>query len=178
MNELDLDIQDNLDAVEIVSFDLESVESEAVDEAVTLVDNLAKFYYDEDFMRSHPSFKKRVDSDLESLRVVLKLRKADERVQDQLIKSIASNPNNASLYKALADIQKVIISLTTKMNEIVTGLNNLMRGYQQELNFDAPGTDSEQTNTGENTEMVMRGAKDFIREMKNNMERESDESED
>lgn len=164
---------ENIDSEEVVHFDLDAVEDEAKQDAIAMVDNLAKFYYNENFMKSHPSFAKRVETDIESLRVVIKLRKADELVQNQLIKSIASNTNNASLYKALADIQKVIISLTTKINELVNGLNNLMRGYQQELDFDgSAGQDREERDDGEieeSEDITMRGAKDFIRQMRKEM---------
>lgn len=162
-----------IDPEEVIHFDIEEIDKESIDEAVGMVDNLATFYYDDKFMCSHPSFKKRVDTDLESLRVMLKLRKADEKVQDQLMKSIAANPNNASLYKSLADIQKVIISLTTKINELVTGLQTMMRGYQQELNFDgngdgAPPEESETVSV----DVTVRGSKDFIRLMKKSSENE------
>jgi hypothetical protein len=60
-------------------------------------------------------------------------------------------------------MQKTIISITTKINEIVVGLNNLMKGYQLELNFeennDKPESQQE-TNTN-----VYKGTKGFIEQM-------------
>ena len=114
-------------------------------------------------MAANPTFKKRVDADLESLRILIKMRKADEVAHDNLLKAIAGNSSNASLYRSLTEMQKTIISITTKMGEIVTGLNNLMKGFQLEINFQeesTPGTD-----TISSSQDTYRGSKDFINKM-------------
>lgn len=156
----------NIDGVNLVDINLDGINEEAKADAVELIDNLSKFYYDEDFMRRHPNFKKRVDADLESLRILFKMRKADEEAHDLLIKAIAGNSGNASLYKSLADMQRTIISITSKINDIVDGLNNMMKGYQLEINFDSPGNSNEQEEqpVDKNT---FRGSKEFISMMNN-----------
>ena len=60
------------------------------------------------------------------------------------------------------------IGFCTKMGDIITGLNSLMKGYQLELNFDTPENnddedEGDENNTGKNT---WRGSKDFITDMK------------
>lgn len=159
---------DNLDVdgLQLVDINIEGINEEAKADAVALIDNLSKFYYDEDFMRRHPNFKKRVDSDLESLRILFKMRKADEEAHDLLIKAITGNSGNASLYKSLADMQRTIISITSKINDIVEGLNNMMKGYQLEIDFN---------NTYEKEDEIepvldnktFRGSKEFISMMNN-----------
>ena len=139
MNELgifeDFDKSGIVDSEPIVDFDLDGIDAESSQDATDLVQNLSKFYYNEEFMAANPTFKKRVDADLESLRILIKMRKADEVAHDNLLKAIAGNSSNASLYRSLTEMQKTIISITTKMGEIVTGLNNLMKGFQLEINF-------------------------------------------
>lgn len=159
------DIQPEIDGLQLVEIDLEGINEAAKTDAVALIDNLSKFYYDEDFMRRNPAFKKRVDTDLESLRILFKMRRADEEAHDLLIKAIAGNSGNASLYKSLTEMQKTIISITSKMGDIVDGLNALMKGYQLELNFD----DKQEETNGEcdipTNVTTARGTKEFIQKM-------------
>lgn len=155
-----------LDNIPLIEIDLDGIDKESQDSARDLVENLSRFYYDEEFLANNPTFKKRVDTDLESLRVLIKMRKTDEVAHDVLIKAIQGNSGNASLYRAMTEIQKTILSITTKMNEVITSLNNMMKGYQLELNFEK---EEEETNEAMNSPLegssINRGAKDFIRRM-------------
>jgi hypothetical protein len=153
-----------------VDIDLESINESAKTDAVSLIDNLSKLYYDEDFMKRNPTFKKRVDTDLESLRILFKMRKTDEETHDILIKAIAGNSGNASLYKSLTELQKTIISITTKICDIIDGLNNLMKGYQIELmnNSEDDGIKEDPDDDFDPTS-TCRGTKFFIEQM-NKME--------
>lgn len=162
----------NIDGMQLIDIDMDGIDAESKVDAALLIENLSKFYYDENFMKEHPAFKKRVDADLESLRILIKMRKTDEVAHDLLIKAISGNSGNASLYKSLTEVQKTIISITTKIGDIITGLNNLMKGYQLEINFDSPednedGTDNNEDNIKKNT---WRGTKDFINDMNKNEE--------
>lgn len=161
MNELfSDDFKDNIDTESVVDFNLDGIDKESEFEATELIHNLSKFYYNEEFMSANPTFKKRVDSDLESLRILIKMRKADEVAHDNLLKAIAGNSSNASLYRSLTEMQKTIISITTKMGEIITGLNNLMKGFQLEINFQEEPT--EEITSSKDTH---RGSKEFINMM-------------
>lgn len=162
INELFEDNDIEVDGLQLVEIDLDGINEEAKADAVALIDNLSKFYYDEDFMKRNPTFKKRVDTDLESLRILFKMRRADEEAHDLLIKAITGNSGNASLYKSLTEMQKTIISITSKIGDIIEGLNTLMKGYQLELNF---GDNEEETTTqSDNSDnpTIHRGTKEFI----------------
>lgn len=168
-------IQDlNIDAEDLgVDINIEEIGQESQDEAVQLIENLSKFYYDEHFMAAHPTFKRRVESDLDSIRLLVKMRKSDEIVQDALVRAIAKNTKNASLYKALSEMQRTIISITQKIRDIIDGLNTLMKGYQLELNFD--GDRQIQTESDEGCDAPItttRGSKEFIQRMHNEMSQE------
>jgi hypothetical protein len=166
----DIDITDNIDGMQLVDIDLEGIDQSSKEDAITLIENLSRFYYDKDFMQRNPNFKKRVDADLESLRILIKMRKSDEIAHDNLMKAIANNSSNASLYRSLAEIQKTILSITSKMGDIITGLNNMMKNYQLELNF------SEQENVNQDispSNDTYRGSKEFIN-MMNNQSKESE----
>lgn len=154
----------------VLDINMDEIGEEAKNDAIALVTNLSKLYYNEEFMANNPTFKKRVDSELESLRVLIKMRKSDEIAHDNLMKAIANNSSNASLYRSLAEIQKTILSITSKMGDIITGLNNLMKNYQLEINFsDQDSTNDVDVSLSKDTH---RGSKEFIN-MMNNKEQEN-----
>lgn len=162
----------DIDGLQLIDIDMDGIDEESKKDAVALIDNLSKFYYDDNFMRQHPTFKKRVDTDLESLRILFKMRKTDEVAHDLLIKAISGNSSNASLYKSLSDIQKTIISVTTKIGNIVEGLNTMMKGYQLELNFDTEDSPTPQSDDVENVGNTHRGSKEFIERMNAKLDQE------
>lgn len=167
----DIELGDTVDGMALVDINMDDINEESKKDAAALVENLSKLYCNEEFMRAHPNFKKRVDTELESLRVLIKMRKTDEVAHDLIINAIAGNSGNASLYKSLAEIQKTILSITTKMGDIITGLNNLLKGYQLELNFDQEETHPE-TNESNLSMTTTRGSKEFIERMNSLTEEE------
>lgn len=174
INALDIfvnnDKEENMfDSIDVVNIDIEAIGNEAEGKAKTFIEDLTKFYYDEEFLKSNPNFRKRVDNEMESLRMLLKMRAADEVTHDVLIKAIAANSGNASLYRSLTQVQTTILQITTKIEGIVATLTNMIKGYQLELNFK-----NEQELTSNNDEpseqdisngMMNRGSKSFIEQM-------------
>ena len=61
---------------------VEEIERVAKDESFAMCKNLRDIYFDEEFMAKYPKFKERLDIELESLRVLIKMRKSDEIVHD------------------------------------------------------------------------------------------------
>lgn len=161
----DFPTNDIIDAEELVDIDIDGISEESNKDALELISNIEKYYYNDEFMKNNPKLKKRIDSELESLRILLKMRKSDEVTHDVLIKAISKNSSNASLYRSLTEIQKTIISITTKIGEIITDLNNLLKNYQLELNFkeEESGDDPGQT-----IKNATRGTKDFILSLEKN----------
>lgn len=161
---------DVIDGIDIVNIDIDAIGDEAEGKAKTLIEDLAKFYYDEDFLKANPNFRKRVDNDMESLRMLLKMRAADEVTHDVLIKAIAANSSNASLYRALTNVQTTILQITTKIETIVNNLTTMIKGYQLELNFKLEqeqmmNADEDEEVTVDNVSSQHRGSKSFIEQM-------------
>lgn len=154
-----------IDDMPLIEIDLDGIDNESKSAAADLVENISKLYCDENFLKQHPSFKKRIDNELESLRVLIKMRKTDEVAHDFLLKAIQGNSGNASLYKSLTEVQKTILSITTKMSEVITGLNTMLKGYQLELNFDKEEETDQMEVTSSKDPALSRGSKEFIRRM-------------
>jgi hypothetical protein len=163
--------EDVVDGIEIVNIDLESIEEKSVSRAREMVEDLANFYYDEEFLKENPNFKRQMEIYKEDLRLLLKMKDADEKLQDILIKSIGQNPSNASLFMANTKIQTQISNLITKINDIVDKLTAMMKNYQLELNFKyeqevaRKSVDDDEPQSIENMSTTTRGAKEFIQKM-------------
>lgn len=156
-------IKDLIDPEEIVNIDFDGLESESKTEAETLINALSRLYCDEKFLKSQPNLKTRLEADLESLRINIKMRKADELAHDILLKNIGQNPSNASMYRALTELQKTTAQLTSKIEDTVTKLSNLIKNYQMEIDFDS----EEEEEIDDNEKDTFRGKKDFISAMDN-----------
>ena len=159
-----------IDGLEVVNIPIEDIGTEAEGKAKSLIEDLAKFYYDDEFLKANPNFRKRVDNDMESLRMLLKMRAADEVTHDVLIKAIAANSSNASLYRSLTTVQTTILQITTKIENIVNNLTTMIKGYQLELNFkyenEIVNNESDDApETIEDSPTTHRGSKAFIEQM-------------
>lgn len=169
----DINLDGIVDAEEIVNIDIDNIDDHSMNDARNMVNNLSEFYYDEEFMKANPNLKKRIDSELESLRILIKMRKSDETTHDILLGAIAKNSSNASLYRALSETQKTILSITTKINEIVSGLNGMLKNYQLEIQWKEETIDEEvDKDDDEEIKDIHKGAKSFIEQM--NREDEDD----
>lgn len=158
--------------VEVVNIDTDEIESLATKEADNMYDELRAMYFDEEFMKNHPVLAKRIRQEVYSLYVLLKMRKSDEIIHDLNLKSIASNPNNASLYRSLKDIQASMLSIQSKIDDKIKDITSLLKEKQLELNY---AEESENPSHPEETQPnnTYRGSKTFIEDMKKAEEQSS-----
>ena len=158
----------------VEDINIANIEEEAKTASFALCRNLREVYFDEEFMKKNPRFKERLDVELESLRVLVKMRKSDEIAHDLCLRSIGMNTNNASLYKALSGIQSSMLSIQRQMDDTVKNINNLLKNVQLELNFD----NNQQNNTQGQQEIPLdsnttRGSKKFIEMMNQELKQEA-----
>lgn len=159
------DIVDPNDGIEAVEIDLESISKEAGQYASSLVENLTEFYYNNEFFKTNTPFRRHVESDIDSLKVLIKMRKSDEITHDILVKAIGNNPGNASLYRSLTDVQRTILNIQSKIDETVKSLNTFMKGYQTEIDFNKKETEEEEEAEAPH-QTLYKGSKDFIEKMR------------
>lgn len=158
----------------VEDINITEIEDQAKSASFALCRNLREVYFDEEFMKNNPRFKERLDVELESLRVLVKMRKSDEIAHDLCLRSIGMNTNNASLYKALSGIQSSMLSIQRQMDDTVKNINNLLKNVQLELNFD----NNPQNNTQGQQEIPLdsnttRGSKKFIEMMNQELKQEA-----
>lgn len=160
----DLELNDNLDNMEdiVEPIDIEAINDEALRLAVSMVKNLSTVYFDEQFMEENPTLKKRIDSELENLRILFKMRSSDEQTHDILLYAITSSPKNASLYHSLTKIQGALLSIQKQIDDTINNINKMLKGYQLEMNFNKEQSESM---SGSNS-TIHRGSKTFIEEMR------------
>lgn len=156
-------INEIMELEEVENIDMEEIDNSSKDDANCIIQNILDMYANEEFMEKNPKLKRRIETELESLRILLKMRKADEVTHDIILKAIAQKPSNASLYRSMTEVQKTILSITSDINKILEGLRNILKNYQLEINFEDDSINRPEEETKDND--VHRGSKDFISQM-------------
>lgn len=152
----------------IYDIDLEGIGNEANTLASSNVQNLLRLYNNKEFTDNHPDFKRRIDTEIDSLRKLYKMAKVNEIVHDHLVLAITKNPGNASLYRAMDAVQGKMLSVDTKIREQISNFNKIITGYQLELNFSQENNIGGDSNTNEldDGSIMSRGNKAFIEQMR------------
>lgn len=154
---------DNLKPEDICPIDLDAINTDSEKEAHDMIKIVTDLYQDATFKDRHPQAQKRIEMELETLRGLIKMRKADEEAHDALISAITENKSNASLYRSMAEIQKTSIAITNKIHDTIDRLNTICKGFQLELQFDEP--DKPEDDKPQQKTQAHRGSKAFIEEM-------------
>ena len=163
-----IDIDTPLD--DAVYIDMEEISKKAEDETKLMFRDLERVYSNEQFMNEHPEYKKRLDIEIESLRIQLKMRKSDELIHDILVKQIGMTPNNASLYAALNRMQASMINIQTKLDQTVKNINQLLKNYQLEIPFEGEKAEvaiAASQNDSKTDAKTFRGTKAFMNHIMN-----------
>lgn len=146
----------------VVEIPIDEINEKANQDAIDLIENLRDLYADKEFLDSNPGFKKRLDTEVDNLRILLKMRKADEVTHDSIITAISRKSDNASLYRALTDIQRTMLNVSKQIDDKVSGINNLIKNIQLEFNFNKKEQEDDEVDLSRH----YRGSKDFIKDMK------------
>ena len=170
----DFDPNDLIDGEDVTSIDTEFIDNDSLKEAEGLIDNLKDIYADPEFMKANPKFATRLKAEIEDLRILLKVRKSDETVHDIILKAIGKNSSNASLYRALTEVQKTILSTTTDISTKIKDINTMLKNIQLEINFKQDEPQSGETgnlfNQQNLAKQAYRGSKDFIKQMRGELD--------
>lgn len=160
------------DLEDVYNIDIDVIGKDANTLAASNIQNLLRLYNNKEFTDEHPDFKRRIDTEIESLRMLYKMKHINEEVHDHLVNSIAKHPGNASLYMALDRMQGKMLSIDKQIREQIADFNKIITGYQMELNFardnDLNNNDGGRTSQLEDGSIMSRGNKAFIEQMRSN----------
>lgn len=157
------DLIDGMNLENVVTIDIPELDKDSTETAEHIIKDMEGMYYDDEWLASHPRIKKRIDIELESLRSLIKLRKANEQAHDAILNGISAENSNASLYRALGEIQRTSLSITKQIDETVTKLEDMLQQYQMATE-DGPIQINENEEEMEETSPTHRGSKSFIKE--------------
>lgn len=155
-----------IDPTEMIeNIPIEDIDKESQSEAAAMLTGTSDLFADKDWIASRPELKRRLDEEIESLRVLVKMRKSDEVTHDILLRGISANPANASLYKALTTIQSTLLSIQKQIDETKTTIQKILTGVQQET-FGKSNNEEENEEDGDDIKQHYRGSKGFIEDMR------------
>lgn len=159
---------DGLPAEELSLIDIDAINADSEEEAKSMVNIVTNLFYDEEFKKAHPQIHKRIELEIETLRGLIKMRKADEESHDALLKAISENHTNASLYRSMAEIQKTSIAITNKIHDTIDRLNKICA----DVTSGSEMINEDEQFEGENPKKIKahRGTKEFIQELLDNEE--------
>lgn len=154
------DLNSIIDGVELenaVIIDIGEVDKRGADGASDFVNKICGAFGDDDFFDKHPRIKKRVSIEIETLRGLIKMRCASEQAHDALLNAISSNNSNTAFYRALSDTQRSSLAITTKIEECISRIEDLIKPKDEHIN---ENNEDERTDESDN---IHRGSKDFIK---------------
>ena len=161
-------VVDDDDMEPVFEIDTDVIDKEAGTIATGTVLNVTKIYASEDFLANHPDFRKRLDSEIKSLKMLYKMLSIDEKIQDELVRAIGRKGDNASLYATLPKIQAQMTNTQNKIDDTLDRIRDLLRGYQTEIPFEDEEEEAEEDDsTSILKPIVTRGTRDFIEKFKN-----------
>lgn len=166
INNDDFDLSSVIDDTEeIIDIPLDNINEEARKDSMSIIHYLIDEKYTKEFLDEHPDLKKNVEMEKEGLRNLIKMKKSNEVVHDILMKAIGKKADNASLYMSLSRMEATNLSIQKQIDEKIEAMKKLLKNYQAELNFDLEQAAEENPIEDDNV-TVVRGTRDFIKQMK------------
>ena len=90
----------------------------------------------------------------------------NEKAQDTLILSIASNASKGTLYTSLTSLQNSMLSMQSQLNTLTANLENIFKEMQENCDKTFQEKEKEQSEDGS---MVVRGSRDFIKQIEQSL---------
>lgn len=146
----------------VLVIDLDEVNEEAQNMASLITERLSNYYFDEEYINHHPYIPTKIMTEMENIRRLLKMLTVNEKAQDALISNITMNAGKGSLYAALTSLQNATLSIQKQLNDLTENIEGIFQQMQDEADKTYAEKEKE---GGDNGTMVVRGSKEFIREL-------------
>ena len=150
----------------ILVIDIEEVDKRTLDRATDITQKLAAYYFDKKYIDNHPYITSKIAQEIDNIRRLLKMLSVNEKAQDTLISSIASNSGRGTLYSSLTSLQNSMLQMQSQLNTLTANLENIFKEMQDNCDKTFQEKDKEQAEDGS---MVVRGSRDFIKEIERSL---------
>lgn len=155
------DIDDTLQ-VPVLTIDLEDVDKKTEQRATRIAEKLSAYYFDKKYIDNHPYIADKIAQEIDNIRRLLKMLSVNEKAQDSLILSITTNSGKGALYTSLTSLQNSMLSMQSQLNQLTSNLEDIFKEMQDNCEKTFEEKDKE---TSEDGSMIVRGSRDFIKEM-------------
>ena len=157
-------INDTDDALQVpvLTIDLEDVDKKTEQRATRIAEKLSAYYFDQKYIDNHPYIADKIAQEIDNIRRLLKMLSVNEKAQDSLILSITTNSGKGALYTSLTSLQNSMLSMQSQLNQLTSNLEDIFKEMQDNCEKTFEEKDKE---TSEDGSMIVRGSRDFIKEM-------------
>ena len=104
--------------------------------------------------------------EIDNIRRLLKMLSVNEKAQDTLILSITGNSAKGTLYSSLTSLQNSMLQMQAQLNQLTANLENIFKEMQENCDKTFQEKDKEESEDGS---MVVRGSRDFIKQIENSL---------
>lgn len=146
----------------VLVIDLDEVNEEAKNMAGLITERLSNYYFDQEYIDNHPYIPTKIMTEMNNIRRLLKMLSVNEKAQDALISNITLNAGKGSLYAALTSLQNSMLSIQKQLNDLTSAIEAIFQQMQEEAERTYAEKEKE---GGENGSMVVRGSREFIKEL-------------
>ena len=162
------DLADTDDVLEtpILVIDMDDLDKRTLARATDITNKLAAYYFDQRYIDNHPYVTSKITQEIDNIRRLLKVLSVNEKAQDTLILSIASNASKGTLYTSLTSLQNSMLSMQSQLNTLTANLENIFKEMQENCDKTFQEKDKEQSEDGS---MVVRGSRDFIKQIEQSL---------
>ena len=162
------DLTDTDEALQtpMLIIDMEELDKKTLERATLIINKLAAYYFDQRYIDNHPYVTSKITQEIDNIRRLLKMLSVNEKAQDTLIMSIAGNMAKGTLYSSLTSLQNSMLQMQSQLNSLTANLENIFKEMQD--NCDKTFQEKEKE-TSEDGSMVVRGSRDFIKEITNSL---------
>ena len=114
------DLADTDDVLEtpILVIDMDDLDKRTLARATDITNKLAAYYFDQRYIDNHPYVTSKITQEIDNIRRLLKMLSVNEKAQDTLILSIASNASKGTLYTSLTSLQNSMLSMQSQVQEL------------------------------------------------------------
>lgn len=172
----DYDSADKVLETPVLSIDLDSINSEAQNQARMITERLSNYYFDQKYIDNHPYIPSKIMQEMDNIRRLLKMLAINEKAQDVLISSISMNMGKGTLYQNLTSMQNAMISIQNQLNTLTAQIEDIFKEMQAEC--DKTFAEKPKEQSLEDGSMIVRGSKEFIKSLNDQLNASNEKKED